>query len=165
VRRAVLAIVGTAAGTTLLVGLKAYGAESPATQNAAQTDQTNQTAAAPPASKAAPPAAGAPAGGAAAPPASKAAGSRDGSFTGKTVQTPYGPVTVTITMKGGKITDVAAVLPSTGESKAIAGRAGPQLRQQTLARQSAKVDTVTGATYTSEGYRQSLQSAIDQAKR
>jgi uncharacterized protein with FMN-binding domain len=159
-RRAVLAIVGTAAGTTLLVGLKAYGAESPATQNtAAETGQGAPPPASPAASARA--AAGAPA----APPASKAAGPRDGTFTGKTAQTPYGPVTVTITMKSGKITDVAAVLPNTGESKDIAARAGPQLRQQTLNKQSAKIDTVSGATYTSEGYRQSLQSAIDQAKR
>ena len=41
--------------------------------------------------------------------------------------------------------------------------AAPTLRREALAAQSAKIDTVSGATYTSEGYRQSLQAAIDAA--
>jgi uncharacterized protein with FMN-binding domain len=163
-RRAVLAIVGTAAGTTLLVGLKAYGGETPATQNAAA--KTEQTA--PPAQPTGSARSKAPAGGGAPAPASKAAGGsglKDGTFNGRAAQTAYGPVTVTISVKSGKITDVAAVLPNTGESKERAERAGPRLRQQTLTRQSAQLDTVSGATATSQGYRQSLQSAIDQAKK
>jgi uncharacterized protein with FMN-binding domain len=48
-------------------------------------------------------------------------------------------------------------------SRDISAAAAPQLRQEALRSQSASIDTVSGATYTSEGYRQSLQAALDQA--
>jgi uncharacterized protein with FMN-binding domain len=70
-------------------------------------------------------------------------------------------VTVTITVAGNKITDVSAKMPDTGESAAKAADAGPKLRQQTLDKQTADLDTVSGATYTSKGYIESLQSALD----
>ncbi|MET9222668.1 FMN-binding protein [Streptomyces sp. NPDC003300] len=84
---------------------------------------------------------------------------------GDTAQTRYGPVQLRLTLTGGKITAVKAVQlpndnPRDGE---ISGFAIPQLTQETLAAQSAKIDTVSGATYTSEGYVRSLQSALDKA--
>ncbi|WP_327405353.1 FMN-binding protein [Streptomyces sp. NBC_01288] len=85
--------------------------------------------------------------------------------TGDTVQTQWGPVQVKITVKNGRITDVTAVQsPSDNpRDQEINSYALPELRSETLAAQSAKIDTVSGATYTSDGYRQSLQSALDSA--
>ncbi|MFJ9246527.1 FMN-binding protein [Streptomyces sp. NPDC101776] len=85
--------------------------------------------------------------------------------TGDTVQTRWGPVQVKITVKSGKITDVTAVQsPSDNpRDQEINSYALPQLKSEVLAAQSAKIDTVSGATYTSDGYRQSLQSALDSA--
>ncbi|MBV9039559.1 MAG: FMN-binding protein [Acidimicrobiia bacterium] len=62
------------------------------------------------------------------------------------------------------MTDVQALqLPSDyARSQQISDYAGPKLRQEALDAQSANIDTVSGATYTSDGYRQSLQSALDQ---
>ncbi len=88
-----------------------------------------------------------------------------GQFTGAVVQTPYGTVQVRITISGGHISDVTALqLPGDRRrSSQISQYAGPILRSEAIAAQSATIDTVSGATYTSEGYEQSLQSAIDQS--
>ena len=87
-----------------------------------------------------------------------------GVLTGALVQIPFGPVQVQVTMSGGQITDVKTLaLPSGGRSGQIAAYAAPQLRSEVLTAQSAQVNTVSGATYTSEGYLQSLQSALDKA--
>ncbi len=92
-------------------------------------------------------------------------GSGAGQFTGAVVQTPYGMVQVRITVSGGRISDVTALqLPADRRrSSEISQYAGPILRSEAIAAQSATIDTVSGATYTSKGYEQSLQSAIDQA--
>ncbi|GGT10126.1 hypothetical protein GCM10010254_33380 [Streptomyces chromofuscus] len=70
-----------------------------------------------------------------------------------------------ITVKGSTITGVTALKSpsSTPRSREISADAIPQLNQRTLAAQSANIDSVSGATYTSAGYRQSLQSALDRA--
>ncbi|WP_416984659.1 FMN-binding protein [Streptomyces sp. T028] len=85
--------------------------------------------------------------------------------TGATAQTKYGPVQVRITLTGSKITGATAVQSpdETARSKDINSTAVPKLNQETLQAQSANIDTVSGATYTSEGYKQSLQSALDLA--
>jgi uncharacterized protein with FMN-binding domain len=87
-----------------------------------------------------------------------------GQLTGTAVQTPYGVVQVQVTFQNGTITDVTPLqLPNDGSRSAqIAQYAAPQLRSEVLSAQSAQVDTISGATYTSEGYLQSLQSALDQ---
>ncbi|MCZ2527299.1 FMN-binding protein [Streptomyces sp. HB2AG] len=92
-------------------------------------------------------------------------GSTTRSVTGATVSTQYGPVQVRITLDGGTITGATAVQSpsSTPRSREISSTAVPQLNQRTLAAQSADIDSVSGATYTSAGYRQSLQSALDRA--
>ena len=78
---------------------------------------------------------------------------------------PYGDVQVRITVLGNQIVDVKALtLPSDRERSAeISNFAGPRLRQEVLKAQSANIDIVSGATYTSESYQQSLQSALDKA--
>ncbi|WP_258066387.1 MULTISPECIES: FMN-binding protein [unclassified Rathayibacter] len=91
--------------------------------------------------------------------------SADGTWTGSSVPTRFGAVQVAITVAGGQITDVTAVhlTDKDGRSVSISHRAAPILRQEVLAAQSANVQAVSGATYTSDGYLTSLQSAIDQA--
>lgn len=92
-------------------------------------------------------------------------GLKAGVFTGQAVDTPYGPVQLAVHIAGGKITGVS-VLQSpndNGRSRQIAAYALPTLESETLSAQSSKIDMVSGATYTSDGYQQSLQSALDQA--
>jgi uncharacterized protein with FMN-binding domain len=74
-------------------------------------------------------------------------------------------VQVTVTVTGGKLTDVSAVqLPQADRRDIeINNFAVPQLRQEALDAQSANIDSISGATFTSDGYIQSLQSALDQA--
>jgi len=86
-------------------------------------------------------------------------------YTGSVAQTRWGPVQVSITVSGGKITDVAVPTypDNNGRDVEINSQALPILRQETLAKQSADIDAVSGATVTSDGYKQSLQSALDAA--
>jgi uncharacterized protein with FMN-binding domain len=88
-----------------------------------------------------------------------------GQLTGTAVQTPFGTVQVQVTLKNGQITDVQPLqMPNDQRrSQQISQYAAPQLRSEALTAQSAQVDSISGATYTSEGYAQSLQSALDQA--
>ena len=83
---------------------------------------------------------------------------------GSVISTRYGDVEVQITVANGKITAVDAIaLPSGGRSGQISASAGPILASEALTAQSANIDTVSGATYTSQAYAQSLQAALDQA--
>ncbi len=86
-------------------------------------------------------------------------------FTGAVAQTQYGDVQVQVTVAGGRITDVTALhlTDRDGRSVAISQQAAPILRQEALQAQSAQIQAVSGATFTSEGYTTSLQSALDQA--
>jgi uncharacterized protein with FMN-binding domain len=81
------------------------------------------------------------------------------------VSTPYGPTEVRVTIAGGKLTEVSAVeLPNDDRHSAeISAEAEPILKQEALTKQGAAVDVVSGATYTSESYMASLQSALDKA--
>ena len=85
--------------------------------------------------------------------------------TGDVAQTRWGPVQVELTVNASRVTDVAVVQYPNGnsEDEEINSYALPLLIQQTLDRQSADIDMVSGATVTSVGYQQSLQSALDQA--
>ena len=86
-------------------------------------------------------------------------------YTGDSASTRWGPVQVEITVAGGTVTDVSVIdYPSgNGKDQQINARALPVLIQETLKAQSAEIDMVSGATYTSTGYLSSLQSALDQA--
>jgi uncharacterized protein with FMN-binding domain len=86
-------------------------------------------------------------------------------YTGDTADTRWGIVQVEITVKSGKITKSEAVqYPSeNGRDQEINAYAVPQLNSEVLAQQSGSIDAVSGATVTSDGYIQSLQSAIDKA--
>ncbi|MCU1473285.1 FMN-binding protein [Amnibacterium sp.] len=88
-----------------------------------------------------------------------------GTFVGTTEQTRYGPMQVEIVVRRSRITDVKALQLTNQDPRSvqISESAAPVLRQEALSAQSAKIDTVSGATYTCEGYLSSLQSAIDKA--
>ncbi|MEV8273686.1 FMN-binding protein [Microbacterium sp. NPDC077184] len=98
--------------------------------------------------------------------ASTSSGFTDGTYTGTTAGTRYGPVQVQITVAGGQITDVQVPQYPSGNSRdrQINERALPVLVSETIDAQSAEIHMVSGATYTSDGYTRSLQSALDEAR-
>ncbi|WNE99875.1 FMN-binding protein [Streptomyces luomodiensis] len=148
-RRVVLGTAATVSGVVLLLALKQPGA------GGGQAVARNQPGQAPPVAATAAPGGGG---------ADGRAGDGDArTVTGDVVRTQYGPVQVSLTLSGGRITAARAVrTPDSGSrSEQIAQDAVPQLNQQAVA--AAQVDTVSGATYTSEGYARSLQSALDKA--
>jgi uncharacterized protein with FMN-binding domain len=157
-RRIVLASAATVSGMVLLLSLKPH--ESPGITVSASSPAPSSSASASPGGS----------GGSSGSSGSSGSNGSSGSSsagtrtaTGDTVQTRWGPVQVRITVKGGKLTEVTAVTYPTENPRdqEINSYAIPQLRREALAAQSADIDTVSGATYTSEGYRQSLQSALD----
>jgi uncharacterized protein with FMN-binding domain len=89
----------------------------------------------------------------------------DGTYTGDLVDTRWGPVQVAITVVGGRITGATAVVFPHGNplDQQINSYALPLLSREVVDAQGAKIDMVSGATVTSEGYLGSLQSALDQA--
>jgi uncharacterized protein with FMN-binding domain len=92
-------------------------------------------------------------------------GGISGTFDGNTAQTRWGPVQVRIVVKDGKIVDASALQSPNGDRRSadISRQAIPYLVQETLAAQSAQISGVGGASYTSNGWYQSLQSALKKA--
>jgi uncharacterized protein with FMN-binding domain len=84
---------------------------------------------------------------------------------GRGVDTRYGLVQVQITISQHRITKAVAIASphGSGQTNEISSYAIPRLDREAVAAQNARIDTVSGATYTSEGYRTSLQSALDSA--
>lgn len=84
---------------------------------------------------------------------------------GALVDTPYGPVQVQLRIRGGRIVTAKALVRPQGDSQteSINSRAVPVLDQEVVQAQNAGIDTVSGATYTSTGYKTSLQAALDSA--
>lgn len=95
----------------------------------------------------------------------KTSSGSSGTYTGQSVDTRWGPVQVQITVKNGKITGAQAVVfpQENPRDQEINAFAVPQLNSEVVQAQSGSIDAVSGATVTSDGYIQSLQSAIDQA--
>ncbi|MDX3353616.1 FMN-binding protein [Streptomyces sp. ME01-24h] len=145
-RRAVLTTTGTSALILGMLFLKPHqpsvAAGGPAPSSASRTPQRSEPA---------------PTGG---------HGAATGTFTGVPVDTPYGTVQVAATLTGGEITAVRVLQApdDNGRDRQIAAYALPRLTQEALGAQSARIDAVSGASYTSQGYVQSLQSALDQAR-
>lgn len=125
----------------------AHGAQRPAS-----APSTTPASPSPPVTGA-PPAAG----------ATPASGARK--VVGPSIMTRYGAVQVEVDLAGTRIIDVVALhlTDSNRTSVQISARSAPTLRQEALAVQSAHIDVVSGATYTSTGYQQSLQAALDSA--
>ncbi|MFD5079102.1 FMN-binding protein [Streptomyces sp. NPDC058371] len=147
-RRVTLAAVTTVTGVVLLLSLKPHTAPT----LAQASSPTNQSASS-----------GSSSGSSGSSGSSKSTGTK--TVTGDSVQTRYGPVQVRVTVKNGRITEVTAVAypQDNPRDQEINSYAIPQLKREVLAAQSAQIDSVSGATYTSGGYTQSLQSALDSA--
>jgi uncharacterized protein with FMN-binding domain len=94
------------------------------------------------------------------------ANSGNGSYQGSVVSEQFGDVQAAVSVKGNRITDVSISAPMDNpRSASINQQAVPMLRSETLQVQSGQVTLISGATVTSEAYAQSLQSAIDQARK
>jgi len=154
--RGIVALVITALSLVLLLSFKTPEASPVAGGPVRPSERPALTTTAPGASGAAP----APSG-----PAPSAAGTANGQVTSPVVDTRYGPVQLAVTFSKGKLTDVKALqLPFDRQLSArISSYVEPILRQEALTAQSANIDLISGATYTSEGYAQSLQAVIDRA--
>lgn len=94
-----------------------------------------------------------------------ASGYKDGTYTGDAKDAFYGTIQVKATISGGKITDVQFLqYPNDRDTSIqINQQAMPYLKQEAIQAQSANVDIVSGATDSSRAFRESLQSALDQA--
>jgi uncharacterized protein with FMN-binding domain len=169
-RRVILAICATAVGLVLLLSFKTHtqGA-APGTSPAAALGSPSPGPGGATASTGAPSTGAASTGAASTGAASTGAASTGAAktVTGSAWPTIYGPVQVRIAVKAGKLSAVTAVEYPTGTPRdyQINTFAIPQLNAEALAAGSAKIDTVSGATYTSGGYVGSLQNALDKAGR
>lgn len=93
-----------------------------------------------------------------------ASGNTATTVDGPVVSTMFGPIQVEVVIAGGRIKDIVALqLPMGRHSGQISSYSEPILRQEALRAQSATIDLVSGATYTSDAYARSLQAALDQA--
>ncbi len=163
-RRAVVAIATTAIALVLLLNFKTPSAPILGSTPFAVGQPSAQAALAPTA------AAGSSAGTGTAPAASSSpvqssTSLKNGQYSGPVEQIPFGNVQVRVTIQGGKIVDVQALQLPTAQARSqqLGQYAAPILRQEALQAQSAQINLVSGATYTSEAYAQSLQGALDQA--
>ena len=171
-RRALLTLGSTAAGLAALLSFKTHSSVAdvadPASSPAASSATGAPAAPVTPTTKPKPRMSSA-----ASPKASARASASAGSggstatrtITGAVETTMYGPMQVKVTLEGQKITNVAVVQETNDgqESQQIDSFSIPKLTAETLSAQSARIDTVSGATQTSDGYIGSLQSALDQA--
>jgi uncharacterized protein with FMN-binding domain len=131
------AVVGSSTGTTTAQTASTTAASTTPTASSASSSATTSSKAAAPA--------------------------RTRTATGQDVSFQYGDLEVKVTEVGKRITDVSVVAGSVSDphSQSIDQVAIPQLRQEAISAQSAKIDGVSGASYTSAAYEQSLQSALD----
>ncbi|RKT12309.1 FMN-binding protein [Streptomyces sp. 1114.5] len=167
-RRAVVTSAATAAGVVLLLSLKPHEAAGPppvigsGAGAGTGSGSGSGTGSGSGSDVSAP--SGAP--GSAAPSASAAPAGATRKVSGDTVNTRYGPVQVQVTLAGSRITavDVVKYPNSERRDREINSSALPVLNQEAISAQNAQIDVVSGATYTSDGYVRSLQSALDRAK-
>jgi uncharacterized protein with FMN-binding domain len=151
-RRVVLAIVSTVASLVLLLSFKTHGI-SVATPPAASSNATGSTSTSGTASSS----------GTSSTSGSTSSATATKTATGEAADTRYGPVQVKVTVTNGKITSATAVEYPVNDRRdqEINAYAIPALNREAVQSGSASIDMISGATYTSEGYVQSLQSALD----
>ena len=174
-RRAILTLGSTAAGLAALLSFKTHSSvadvaepgASPAAASAAATPAASGTAPAKAKAKASSTASPMKmkAKASASPMSGSGGSTATRTITGAVETTMYGPMQVKVTLEGQKITNVSVVQETNDgqESQQIDSFSIPKLTAETLTAQSARIDTVSGATTTSQGYIGSLQSALDQA--
>jgi hypothetical protein len=146
-------IAGAAAGFAGVVGFHGSGAAAPAALGQLKPGSTGASAA---------PSAAAPAR-TSGPTAQPGGSGSVRKATGTLEQYGYGELSVTVTVHGSQITDVSVPLLRTAEpySQQLAQQVIPMLRSEVLAAHGAQIHGVSGATYTSAAYAQSIQSALD----
>jgi uncharacterized protein with FMN-binding domain len=170
---AVLAITPPQLGTTSAISIAGgpmAGASATASASASSSSSSNTAVATATATKSAKPtktSAGATAAATQAPattaPTTASKTSINGTFTGPSINVNYGNVQVKITVVNGRITDAVAVVAPSGKNDRWTNMAVPTLKKQTLAAQSADIQGLSGASYTSYGWYTSLQGALAQA--
>jgi uncharacterized protein with FMN-binding domain len=165
-RRALLTLGGTVAGLAALLSFRSHSlaAADPATSPPTLSAGSSQPMASGTVAGSASPAASMQAR-SAAPGASASSPASARTVTGTVASTQFGPMQVQVTLAGMKITKVTVLQQTNAgaESNEIDAAAIPKLTSETFTAQSAHIDAVSGATYTSSGYIQSLQSALDKA--
>ncbi len=165
-RHAFPALVITAVGLGALASFRSTPA-APAQSGSAASPGATTPATTPVTDPATSPATDPGTGPATAPPTTTAPGSGGGTrtLTGDPFDNRFGTVQVRVTLQGNTITDVTMLqMPDSHErSLEISQQAQPLLLQEVLQAQSAQIDILSGATYTSESYAQSLQSALDKS--
>jgi uncharacterized protein with FMN-binding domain len=157
-KRVIFSVLGTVAGLVALLDFKSHGqaitasgplpsAQLPATSSGGAANPVSNPTSTPQSTRASSPAASA------------------RTVAGPSIETRYGIVQVQVTVSGGNIENVKFLQLTAydGRSAEINAAAAPTLLHETLDAQSAQIDAVSGATFTSDGYVQSLQSALDQA--
>ena len=155
-KRVVLAIVSTVASLVMLLSFKTHSTSAVATPPAAVSGTSTTSGSSSGTSSAAP---------SATPSSTSSASTAAKTYTGSSVDTRYGPVQVQVTVRSGRITTVTAInYPDNDPRDAqINSYAIPALGNEATSANSANIDMISGATYTSQGYISSLQSALDQA--
>ena len=165
-RRVILAVTGTIAGLVALLSFKSHVPSAPVAATAGGPGGTSSSSA-PSSSSSSSSSSG---GQTEVVPGAFPQGSiarnlpaGEAAVDGKVASTAYGPVQIQLIKKNGKIVKVAVLVQPTNtlHDVQIGEFAFPKLISETLAAQSSKIDAVSGATYTSAGYVQSLQSALD----
>ncbi|MGD0447833.1 MAG: FMN-binding protein [Candidatus Dormibacteria bacterium] len=165
--RAAVTLAATAIGVVLLFSFRTPPAAPIATLTPSSTSSSTSTPSPTVTPSGAPPSGGAsPAPTATATATPAASGLKSGSFTGQTYTNPYGNVQVQVVISGGKITGVKTLQYPNGHQQSvfINSQALPLLEQEVLKAQSAQINVVGGATFTSQGYAESVQSALDAAR-
>lgn len=161
-RRSPIVIGATIAGTA---GVLAFHPHPPSLQSAtAATTETTAAAPAPATATTTAQASGSGSGsGSGESGSSSGTSGASGIATGDAISTQYGPVQVRVTVKDGRITAIQGLVLTGNDPRSaeISSFAEPTLKQEALAKQGADIDAVSGATFTSAGYAQSLQSALD----
>jgi uncharacterized protein with FMN-binding domain len=164
-RRAILAVTGTIAG---LVALLSFRSHVPSAPVAATTGGTGGTSASSSSTSTSPSSSGG--GQTEVVPGAFPQGSiaknlpaAETAVNGNVASTSYGPDQIQLIKRNGKIVKVAVLMQPTNtlNDVQIGKFAFPKLISETLTAQNGKIDAVSGATYTSAGYIQSLQSALD----
>ena len=167
-RRVALALFSTVAGLVMLLNFKTHSgtaASAPIISTGPAVAGSDAAPADSGASTSGASSSGASGSAAAAPSTAPSSASATKTVTGDSVDTRWGPVQVQITVRNGTLTAVNAIVYPENNSRdqQINSYAIPQLNQEAMSAKSASIDMVSGATYTSDGYIGSLQSALDKA--
>jgi uncharacterized protein with FMN-binding domain len=165
-KRVLMTLAATVVGIVALLSYKTHGAVTTTASGLPSAALPASSTSASPSANPASTTTGAPPDPAATPSSTTASSAASSAtYTGSAITTRYGVVQVKITVSGKTITNVgfAQLTAFDGRSQRINSDAAPILLQETLSAQGSHIDSVSGASYTSDGYVQSLQSALDKA--